>query len=138
LAEVDLAFRRTPAAYGASAWWQRLRRGPPGNATLAAALMGAGCPRMPAGEINVLRTNLTQAFVRTAGTWAARRVEWIDSLPPARRPTTDGGGTQLARAVTTQRTDRGDSDEATLRRASTAPPAVTWHEVRGRVQRRLA
>jgi hypothetical protein len=127
LTEVDLAFRRTPAACGAATWWQRLRRGPPSNATLAAALMAAGCPRMPAGVLNVLRTNLTQAFVRTVGTWAARRVEWIDSLPPARRAAADGGGAQLVRAVTTQQRNRGGSDEATLRRASTAPPAVTRH-----------
>ena len=84
LVEVDLAFSRTPAACGASAWWRRLRREPPSRAAVAAALTTAGCPQIPAGVLGVLRSDLAQGFVQTAGACAARKVEWIDSLPPAR------------------------------------------------------
>jgi hypothetical protein len=134
--DVDLAFARTPVACGARAWWQRLRRGPPSHASLAAALMAGGCPSMPRGKLGELRTDLAQAFMRTMGTWVACRTEWIDSLPPARRAPAAGGGARLARAVTIQPQGRGAAAAAqgrgaaaaaggaALRRASTAPPSL--------------
>ena len=94
---------------------------------MAAALTASGCPRMPSGVLSVLRTDLAQGFVRTAGAWAARKVEWIDSLPPTRRAAAAGGGAQLGRAVTIQPLEMGVAavvGGAALRRASTTPPSM--------------
>jgi hypothetical protein len=130
LDEVDLAFARTPAARGALAWWQGLRGGPPTHAGLAAALTAAGCPLMPSGKLSSLRKDLAQAFVRTAGTWVAGRVEWIDSLPPARRDAAAGSSARLSRATSTQPRRSGAAAAAggaALRRAASAPPPGGGH-----------